>query len=169
MEMKIRLPKHLRDAHVISIKKQKVATQVADELALNSGTSYRLHVYYVYHDPEFKAAVRKLIKYLDAKYYKDISLNADFGHVVDMDRQLIIDVADKFCITPEDIRLYADGWYAVGAPYGISTRESGVVQNNRGIYYKIGPKTTQQDIINEWDYIETLREEYFGQKHGKSR
>ncbi len=169
MEMKIRLPRYLRDAPVASAKEQKLARQVADELALNSNSAYRLHVYHVFNDPDFGSAVRKLRNYLETKYYEDISLNAQAQHLIIEDKELVADLANKFCITLDDLRLYADGWYAVGAPYGNELQDSGIVQNGNGLYYKIGAKTTLKDITKEWDYIKLLRKDYYGKQNTKNK
>ncbi len=170
--MKVRLPKRLKDGRPIDPETAKAVRKIQDDAALNSGSKYRLHVYHVFNDPDFDKDVREIRKLLESFYYKDISLNPDSDHLLKEHKQALFNFAARYCIDPEDLRTYADGLYDEGAGYGSDIDEfGGLMETGRyGLVYKIGPKTTLEQIQAEWKmHIEYAKQDYYGKRSGKKR
>lgn len=111
---------------------------------------YALHVYRVFNDLAFQHDVKTLRSKLEKLYYKDISLDTshDDNHLLKDDKQLVKDIADKYCISFEDLGIYADGMFEDGYyRYGVLKSEyGGLAHRSEGnkhlLCYVIGPKTT---------------------------
>lgn len=147
-------------------KKQK-------EIGLSSKSgNYVNHVYQVYLDIEFRDDVSTLREKLETLYYKDISFQFEVPaeHLLYEDAILIKQLADKYCISMDDLAFFADGHYAKGSSdFGRRKEEFGGLHNNwenherLPLCYVIGPKTSLQDIVDDWAFIKDYRHAmYFG-------
>lgn len=131
----------------------------------SNGSAYRAHVYCVYEDPEFQAAIKELRSKLEKHYYKGISLETSRfdTHILPDDRIPIKKVADEFYISLEDLAFYADGSYdeefiGFGKDY---THDGGyklidVAEHEIRPVYVIGRYTSLEDIIEEWRYVRAM-------------
>lgn len=134
-------------------------------LGSDSG-KYAAHVYQVFNDPDFDLDIKKLQKQFDKLYYPKISLKTDYldNHLLLDDKEIIKVLADKYCISLADLGLYADGFYEAGThdfgklvyEYGGFITIGSEYYENMTFFYALGPKTTLQQIADEWDYIQEL-------------
>lgn len=141
------------------------------KMAMDSNSRYKLHVYHVFNDPDFQRGVEKLRKMTESAYYKNITFSLTEDHLLDGDKATIKEFAERWCITPSDLWIYADGLYDAGYPYGSNPDEAdGLIQSGyHGLCYKIGPHTTIEQIVDSWDYIKAVREDYYGKKDTKRK
>lgn len=131
--------------------------------------AYVPHVFFVFNDDDFKNDILELREKLENLYYKDISLTTEPSdpHLIAQDRKRIKEVADKYCITFDDLGFYADGHFENGElSFGKRLSiEGGFIP---GFHYSlehldghpcyvIGPKTTLKDIQDDWPEIAEWR------------
>jgi hypothetical protein len=133
-------------------------------LGSDSG-KYAAHVYQVFNDPDFDVDIKKLQEQFNKMYYPDVSLTTDYldKHLLVEDKALIKSVADKYCITLDDLGIYADGSYEAGIPFGRRVYEYGgfiaggsQYHDNMQYFYALGPKTSLQQIAQDWDRIQEI-------------
>lgn len=160
------------------ITKNELAKRKKKQLKFISGSDtdkYTLHVYQVFKDLDFQKDVKDLRKSLEQLYYKDISLITSYNddHLLMDDKQLIKNLADKYCIDLEDFGIYADGLFDEGILFGNHESLYGrlsveYMDKNHFFCYKIGPKTTLEQITREWPYIREMRQVVYEMYVGKS-
>jgi hypothetical protein len=146
-------------------------------LSSDSG-QYAAHVYQVFNDPDFDADIIKLRKLFDKMYYPMVSLTTDYldPHLLLEDKNTVKTLADRYCISLEDLGIYADGQYEAGMGFGKLVYEyGGFITNNSpyyenmGFFYALGPKTTLQQITNEWNFIQEYMTAMFHSTNTKSK
>ncbi|HEX4774939.1 MAG TPA: hypothetical protein VH234_05480 [Candidatus Saccharimonadales bacterium] len=169
--MNMKLPKRLKDGKPIDAIIAKEVRQLQDKYALSSGSDYRIHVFHVFNDPDFDRDIKEARKLFEDVYYKDVSLDPNSDHLLDEHKIVLYELAHRYCIGVHELWYYADGLYDEGAGYGYDMDElGGLMETGQyGLIYKIGPKTTQDQIKTDWQRIELAKEDYYGQRSGKKR
>ena len=147
-------------------------------LGSDSG-KYASHVYQVFNDPDFDFDIEMLKEQFDKMYYPNVSLCTDYldKHLLLEDKKIIKALADKYCITLDDLGIYADGYYADGSlEFGKLMYEyGGFITNNSqyfekmAFFYALGPKTTLQQIVNDWPFIQEYMTAMFSSTYTKSK
>lgn len=163
---KLDIQKVERDKLSASERKKNKQRQIKAALATDSGV-YVQHVYQVFNDTDFETDVAQLRSKFEGLYYKNIALttsDADI-HLLDEDKELIKQLADKYCITVTDLGLYADGAFDDGCEFGHGDVEYGgfhfeLTADGYRMYYLIGPKTTLEQIQKSWNFIKGMRAEF---------
>ncbi len=150
------------------ITKNELAKRKKKQLKFISGSDtdkYTLHVYQVFKDLDFQKDVKALRKSLEQLYYKDISLITSYNddHLLMDDKRLIKNLADKYCIDLMDLGIYADGLFDNGMLFGNHESMYGglsyeYVDSTHYFCYKIGPKTTLEQIVKDWPLIREMRQ-----------
>ena len=170
------LPKEVVKFEKIAAKRlEKLKKRQYDFAFSSSSGSYAPHVYHVFNDPDFQTAVRQLRETLEKLYYKDISLTTSptDEHLLEEDRKHIKLLADEYCITLDDFGTYADGYFAAGYDYGKRIEEFGGLgmgyDGDHFMCYVIGPKTTIEQINEDWNFIKGIRPLWVGNENTKSK
>lgn len=142
-----------------TLKKQR------DYAFSSGGLAYRAHTYCVFNDPDFEADIAKLRQELESLYYPNISLETSYydEHILQEDRLMIKEIADRYCISLEDLGFYADGYFHLGyGAFGKNIRLEGgfkflhPMETEDQPVYVIGKYTTLEDIRREWPYIKEI-------------
>jgi hypothetical protein len=138
-----------------------------------SGNAYKMHVFQVFMDTEFKTEVESLRQLLEKKYGKDVSFIFPILSTTLEDKyfKLLKRLANKYAISLLDLYIFADGHFAAGLDYG---KTDSVVEGvERGIdgqlYYRIDATTTMESIRLHRKDIEMMQKVIFGNAHRKKK
>lgn len=119
------------------------------------------HHYYLYQDPEFRAAIEKLRQHLEARYHEGVTFSIaqlkqlygdDFK---DEDKDALDELAAHFGTDNWGVEYFADGWHAKGYPF--SPPHIDVQPDGDLIKITIDKHTTKKQLMAAWRWIDAVK------------